>query len=241
MKSQSKIIAGIATLCIVAFAATPKLCLGAFFVEDFHSTGTISTLAEADNLIAGNGVASSSSGFFEFIDFRDLEGGGDDGNFSNNIAFPNNSAANDNDFAIRATATVILPVAGDWTFGTNSDDGVRLRVNGGNVIVDDSIHAPEDRFGTVNLGVGSHTLDLVFFERGGSAGVELFAAQGGFSSFAGNGFQLVGDTANGGLATAAVPEPQTYLMFFTILFGAGFMAIRSRRRGQIKTAAEING
>ena len=53
--------------------------------------------------------------------------------------------------------------------------------------------------GTVNLSAGIHSLDLVFFERGGGAEVELFAAKGTFTAFSGD-FKLVGDTAAGGLA-----------------------------------------
>ena len=41
---------------------------------------------------------------------------------------------------------------------------------------------------------------LVFFERGGGAEVELFAAPGAHGTFNSN-FDLVGDVANGGLAT----------------------------------------
>ena len=39
------------------------------------------------------------------------------------------AVADDNDFATRATGTVIIPSSGTWTFGTNSDDGARLWVN----------------------------------------------------------------------------------------------------------------
>ena len=94
---------------------------------------------------------------------------------------------------------------GTWTFGTNSDDGLRLRIDGQTVINDDSLHAPQNRFGQANLTAGPHALELVFFERGGGAEVELFAAKGSYTTFNANAFDLVGDVANGGLAVETIP------------------------------------
>ncbi|MCA9172259.1 MAG: chitobiase/beta-hexosaminidase C-terminal domain-containing protein, partial [Planctomycetales bacterium] len=45
----------------------------------------------------------------------------------------------------------------------------------------------------------------MFFERGGGAEVELFAAKGAYSTFNANAFRLVGDTNSGGLAVQTVP------------------------------------
>ena len=104
-----------------------------------------------------------------------------------------------------ATGTIIIPTAGNWTFGLNSDDGGRIRVDGVNVMVDDTQHGPADFFGTRNLTAGAHTIEAAFFERGGGAGVELFAAPGSFTTF-NAAFRLVGDTAAGGLAVFTSPD-----------------------------------
>lgn len=176
-----------------------------FTVLDARSTGNINNLANADAVLSGVGVASQKTIISPVVDFYDAEGGGGTGNFGNPRPFPNNTNADDNDFAIRATATVIIPSAGTWTFGVNSDDGSRLRIDGRNVILDDTQHAPENRFGRVDLTAGAHTLELVFFERGGGAEVELFAAKGSFTTFQANAFRLVGDVANGGLAVETNP------------------------------------
>ena len=97
--------------------------------------------------------------------------------------------------------------AGAWSFGINSDDGARLRIDGADVIVDDSRHAAADIIRQVaNLSAGEHEIELVFFEHGGAAVVELFAAPGMHTTFAGGGFQLIGDTANGGLEVIASPS-----------------------------------
>ena len=132
-------------------------------------------------------------------------GGGGVGNYGNPSVFPNDRPGDDNDFAIRATGTILIPSSGTWSFGTNSDDGVRLWVDGQVVINDDSLHAPANRFGQTNLTAGPHSIELVFFERGGGAEVELFAAQGSYNTFSSNAFRLIGDTAGGGLAVETAP------------------------------------
>jgi len=49
------------------------------------------------------------------------------GHFSNDLSFPNDMpGVDDNDFATRATGTLVIPTAGTYTFGVNSDDGSRL-------------------------------------------------------------------------------------------------------------------
>ena len=56
----------------------------------------------ADALLGGFGVASSSSGNFDFIDFYDVGGGGATGNFANDLAFPNDAVGNDDDFCCQS-------------------------------------------------------------------------------------------------------------------------------------------
>lgn len=157
-----------------------------FSIVQAGATGTISNLAQADAVLAGTGRAWLVTTTASDVNYR-----GDasvEGNFSSGRNFP---IAGANEFALRATAEILIPTAGVWTIGTNSDDGVRVRINGANVIVDDSLHAVADRFGQVTLTAGLHTLELVFFEHGGYEAVELFAAQGSHNSFNSN-FKLIG-------------------------------------------------
>ena len=156
-------------------------------------------------MLNGTGVASTKTVVAPVVNFWDPGGGGSTGNYGNPALFPNDSPSDDNEFAIRATGTIIIPTGGTWTFGTNSDDGLRLRIDGQNVINDDALHGPENRFGQANLTAGPHTLELVFFERGGGAEVELFAAKGSYTTFNVSAFRLIGDVANGGLAVETVP------------------------------------
>ena len=163
------------------------------FQVDVYKGGTIGGLGQADAAIAaGNPVGS---GEFQVINFVDSEGGGGTGNYSGDSPFPGDTAADDNDFAMRATTTFFIrsDQVGPWTFGFNSDDGGRVRIDGVDVIVDDSAHAPQDFFGTINLDAGQHDIEYVFFERAGGAEAELFVAQGNHASFNANLFDLLGD------------------------------------------------
>ncbi|MEM9942953.1 MAG: PA14 domain-containing protein [Planctomycetota bacterium] len=198
-------------------------------VRDVHSTGRIDSLADADALLAGFGIESESTLKMSVINFRDVDRGSTVGHFTSDNPFPNNFiGVDDDDFAIQAIGQVYIPASGVWTFGVNSDDGSRLRIGGSDIIVDDSLHAAQDRFATVNLGEGLYDLDFVFFERGGTAAVELFAAQGSFNSFNSN-FRLVGDTVSGGLGTSAVPEPNSLVVTSLLALIFGMRRRRSHR------------
>ena len=175
-------------------------------VEDAKSNGQINSISTALSLLSGSNQASKSTAIVPYIDLFDTGG---TGNYGDNLPFPNNTGGDDNDFAIRATGTIVIPETGTWTFGTNSDDGARLRIDGSNVINDDSLHAPQNRFGQRTLTAGTHSIELIFFERGGGAEVELFAAKGSFSSFNASAFRRIGDVDNGGLVVETVPTAGT--------------------------------
>ncbi len=176
-----------------------------FFVEQFKANNgvPVKSLEAADSLIAGNNVLSTASGSYDVIDFFDDFGATGTGNKEGGTPFPGTSGDTQN-FAVRVTANIEIPTAGDWTFLTNSDDGVRLSINENDIIIDDLLHPTADRLGTANLSAGIHYLELVFFENTGVASLELWAVPGTETAFNSN-FQLVGDTANGGIATTAVP------------------------------------
>ncbi len=176
-----------------------------FTVHDAKSTGTIQNLTNAISLLNGTAVRNEATAITPVVNFYDTDGGGGGANFNNDLDFPNDSAADDNDFAIRATGTIVIPNAGTWTFGVNSDDGSRLTIGGQTVINDNTLHAPRDTFGQVSLSAGEHDVELIFFERGGGAEVELFAASGARNSFS-SAFELVGDVANGGLPVFTSPN-----------------------------------
>lgn len=162
---------------------------GLFTVRDVKSDGTsIDSLGAVDDLLDGTiASASETTADHSTIDF--LENGGA-GNFGGNVAFPNGGG---DDFAIHVRGAINITSGGRVTFGVNSDDGSRLIIDGKIVINDDSVHAPQDRFGTISLKAGFHMVDFVFFEHAGGAGVELFIAKrkGTFTEFSLATFELL--------------------------------------------------
>ena len=122
------------------------------------------------------------------------------GHFANDRPVPGGSGDLD-DYVIEATAILQIPSIGSWTFGVHSDAGFSLELTGpGSFYMDyPSSRVPADSFAVFNVATpGAYNLRLVFFERGGWSGVELFAAQGSHASFSSK-FHLVGDIADGGL------------------------------------------
>jgi len=77
-------------------------------------------------------------------------------------------------FSVRWTRTIDL-AAGAYRFFTSSDDGVRIRVDGG-LVVDawGGSHTPNPRWGDVTLGSGQHTIVVEYCERGGKAGAHVW-------------------------------------------------------------------
>ena len=91
-------------------------------VRDVHSNGTLSSLSSADSALAGNNVASETITVEPVCNFLDS---GADGRFGNNLAFPGGGG---DDYVVEVTGTIIIPTAGVWTFGLNTDDGGRIRM-----------------------------------------------------------------------------------------------------------------
>jgi hypothetical protein len=158
-----------------------------FTVRDVTSSGFVGSLFAADLLFEGQNVASevtvSGVPVLNYLD------GGSDGHFPESMPFP--GSPDRNNFAIQAKARIIVDVAGIYTFGVNSDEGSRLRIDGLEVIRDPLLHEPRDAFGSVNLTVGTHELEFMMFERADGAAAELFYARGTHTNFS-DAFILLG-------------------------------------------------
>jgi hypothetical protein len=178
--------------------------ISGFSVHNYKANIFVDSLAAADGVIANPAqqvsVVSENAALINYFNT------GGDGHYGNNRPFPGQTINLDvDDFVIEATATITFPSAGSWTFGVNSDDGFRL-VIGSFQIAYPSPRGPADTLGTFNVpAAGDYPLRLVFYERGGGSGLELFAAPGSREIWDDTNFRLVGDTANGGLAVRSVP------------------------------------
>jgi PA14 domain/K319L-like, PKD domain len=85
------------------------------------------------------------------------------------------TGVNGNNFSVRWTGQVEAPVTGNYRFITVSDDGVRLWVNGQQMINNWTDHGvTTDTSGTIALTAGQrYTITLEFYEKTGSATINL--------------------------------------------------------------------
>lgn len=187
--------------------------------------GQIQDLADAELLLS---LAETSVGFGSektgYVDILDIYGtGGGHGNFT---ADEGRFLIGGDHFVAEAKGFVYIPSAGQWTFGTNTDDGSGLWI-GTQSKINDVLAGPHNHLATFTFGAaGWQPIRLVFFEATGGDEVELFAAQGAHTGF-NSSFALVGDVANGGLAVKPLPEPATMAL---LGLGATLLGIRRRKR-----------
>lgn len=73
----------------------------------------------------------------------------------------------DFNFAMRFQGEIDIPIAGDYTFSTTSDDGSLLWIDGQLVVNNDGRHGAKERNGTIALTTGYHDIVVGYFERGG--------------------------------------------------------------------------
>ncbi len=161
------------------------------------------------------------------INFLDDEGPGNGGYFANEGDLGTNTAVADDNVLMIARCAVRIPagLGGDYTFGFRGDDGARLRVLGkqfasstriATTNVADPAHAGDglhhsngsgdcNTLGVVNLAPGDYNLEFVWWEGSGGCSAEVFAAKGAKTSVD-SAFQLVGNTAAGGLEIVRDPD-----------------------------------
>jgi len=81
---------------------------------------------------------------------------------------------NINNFSVRWTGQIEVPRDGTYSFYTNSDDGVRLWVNGRQMVENWTDHGPTEDIGLITLNAGQrYDILLEYYEAGGGAVMEL--------------------------------------------------------------------
>jgi len=196
------------------------------------SFGTIDSLAEAKQLLSlpggDPGIAAEARADVYAISFADPQNGNSAlaGSLDMRLPFLLDTPADDQDFVVQATGLVHIPEGGEWTFAIAHDDYFELSVgpftqpSGGCCGHPTLVH-----FNFADE--GNYPLSLIWYERGGGADLQLFAAQGNRTAWDASAFALVGDVFNGGLAL--VPEPSSAVL---ALVGLAALAIFVRRRNR---------
>jgi hypothetical protein len=156
------------------------------------SATLITTTALADTALTNGPLTAFTSNALNFADPQNAGGGG---LFGSNNPFPNDTAADDNDFALEASGTLVIPADGLYQIGFRGDDGGYLTITGGTFLsvvqAGGAIAAGNatriqfagttgDSFttGNIYLTAGEYPIRTVFFERSGGAHYEVFAGQG---------------------------------------------------------------
>ena len=174
----------------------------AFTVTYYKASDTVDNLAAAEQVIADpRKRLQTVTEQARVINYFNT---GDEGHFANNRPFPGTQMNVDvENFVILVTGKVLIPSAGPWTFGVNSDDGFGMTLKRGNrtyTMSYASPRSPGDTLEVFNIAeAGQYDLRLVFYEQGGGSELELFAAPGSRNTFSETHFRLVGDIARGGL------------------------------------------
>ena len=177
-----------------------------FAVRTYKANTSVSSLSVAESVIAAPGmqsaVYSANAAVFNYVN------SGGAGHYVNDVNFPGFTGLQDG-FAVEATGFVTIPTAGQWSFGVNSDDGFGLTLDDGTntfAMSFPGLRSASDTIQTFDFpSAGVYSVRLVMFENGGGAAAEFFAAPGAHAVFDAGAFDLVGDTANGGLAVVSEP------------------------------------
>ncbi|MCA9528773.1 MAG: hypothetical protein KC543_01410 [Myxococcales bacterium] len=149
---------------------------------------TVTSLSAADAALANNtGFTTNDLGSINFAD------GNSNGLFGADQVYPGDPDNTVNETiayspVTKVTAKLRVPVAGTYRFGVWADDGVRLKIDGSVVISQTA--CCQTYAGDYFLAEGTHDLELVSYDSGGGAALELFMLnQNG--AYGGGAWQLI--------------------------------------------------
>lgn len=163
---------------------------------EYASSGTaLSNNASAEALLSG-----ASSGLYDLLNFNDPQSGGP-GRFPGDVAWPGDTAADDNNFAMRATGYLHIEQEGDYLLGFEGDDGGFLEISGSatgftslvenatgagtiqstgiytnNRLNTDVPTGNSRTTGRIHLIPGDYPITVLFFEIGGGAYWEVYGS-----------------------------------------------------------------
>ncbi len=187
---------------------------GSLAIKEVRDSGDIdlNNLAQARAILDSPGVGDIVvEGTATGVNFADPDAPGG-GQFGNNQNFLSDTAGDNDDFALRASGTITVDTAGDYTFAFDSDDGAALTVGGasftrqfgpnattvasGETLSHDANTGSSLSGASTFLTAGSHTIEFVFWERGGGGFAELMVATGVQTAFNAAVFNILDTTAS---------------------------------------------
>ncbi len=129
-----------------------------------------------------------------------------------------------NNYATRMQGFITITDAGIYTFGTTSDDGSVLYIDGTLVVNNNQFQGATRATGTVSLTVGEHTIDIGYYDGGGGEGLLV--------DWNGPDTSSATDTLPNSVL-APVPEPaQAATGLGLLALGAAGVSAYKRRRRQ---------
>lgn len=237
------------TLGFVLVLASPRCCRADILVTVAYGTTGLSNLTDAEALLASPlaRVVTTTAPYLDYSD-PDFNMSESRGLFGNNHPFPGESeGVNDQNFALRAVGRLVVDAPGTYTFGFHTDDGARLRIDGGSgfttVIERNYTGAATQNLNQFTFAsAGLYPFETLYFENVGHATFELFAGPGTLS-FDAPEFRLVGDALGGGFSVAAVPEPRLFPLLAILSGWGGIVAairlLRDRRKSTVQPTPSL--
>jgi len=130
------------------------------------------TIVPTTNPLAGEGLTGNYYNDMYFNDFA-FTRADKQVNFNFRKSSPHTSIQNDT-YSISWKGQVLAPTTGTYTFYTRSDDGVRLWVNGTQLVNNWTNHAATENKGTIALEAGKkYDIKLDYFENTGESLIQL--------------------------------------------------------------------
>ena len=251
-----------ATFNLVGGAAVPGttgrnrvVSVGDWTIKEY--TGVANVTEVLNHGRNGTGTQRGVTATRDTVNFIDPQNPNAGSHGADGVAFPNDTAANDDNFGAFATTTLtIAPAdAGRYTFVMYTDDDSRFRLllegvpvplvgtTIGDQFDSDGVNGNDqfgtngccfDQFGHYDLTAGTYNIEAAFHEGGGGSGFFIYGTQGDRNTFDPAAFQLLGANTEGAAwntdvpaGLQLVPEPSTALL--SVLAGVGILGLRRRR------------
>jgi hypothetical protein len=197
-------------------AGVPTGGPGVWGIREIQSGTALGNLTDALNAVTSGGT-SIVNYTAPVVNLQDTGGRG---NFLNDSLYridPDQVGVDTdgiNNVAVIATGTVRIPTTGMYTFGVNSDDGFRMTIGGqrfegafgqagtainaNGALEFNAGRGVDNSLGTIFLKAGDYPIQVLNWEGGGGAAVEVYASPGIKTAYDPSTFNLIGAGAIAG-------------------------------------------